>query len=250
MDKGYIGLLVTLLLGVFILIGSLIAFLSKKRGRVIDFSLGLAISVIVMLIVLDLIPEIIENLKLTYIWVFIIGSIIGYLILKTLDNFIPDHEDNKMTNNELKNNLAHIGIVSSIALVLHNIIEGMAVFQAVESNISTGLMLSIGVGFHNLPLGMVIATTFYQANQSKKKTIIYTTLVAISTFIGGLIMFMLNNHSLNPILIGLLLSVTLGMLLFIVINELYPRVKKAKYKDDRNIGILLGIVLLLLSIFV
>ena len=158
MDKGYIGLLVTLLLGVFILIGSLIAFLSKKRGRVIDFSLGLAISVIVMLIVLDLIPEIIENLKLTYIWVFIIGSIIGYLILKTLDNFIPDHEDNKMTNNELKNNLAHIGIVSSIALVLHNIIEGMAVFQAVESNISTGLMLSIGVGFHNLPLGMVIAT--------------------------------------------------------------------------------------------
>ena len=63
-------------------------------------------------------------------------------------------------------------------------------------------------------------------------------------------MFMLNNKALDPILIGLLLSVTLGMLLFIVINELYPRVKKAKYKDDRNIGILLGIVLLLLSIFV
>ena len=242
-----VGLLVTLLLGVFIIIGALIAFLTKKKQKVIDFSLGLAFSVIVMLIILDLLPEVIENLRLSYIWVFIVGVILGYGILKSLDNFIPDHEDHKMTNNELKDNLAHIGIVSSIALMIHNIIEGMAIYSTVLSDVTTGLMLSVGVGFHNLPLGMVIATTFYQANQSKKKTFIFTGCVSLSTLVGGIVMFLLNNKELNPIILGLLLSVTLGMLLFIAYNELYPRLKEAKYKESRNTGLLVGFILLLIS---
>lgn len=242
-----VGLSVTLLLGIFILIGALIAFLTKKRQKVIDFSLGLAFTVIVMLIVLDLLPEIIENLSLSYIWIFIIGVIVGYIILKILDNYIPDHEDSKMTSKELKDNLAHIGVVSSIALIIHNIIEGMAIYSTVISNTSSGLMLSLGVGFHNLPLGMVIATTFYQANQSKKKTFTFTSIVSLSTLVGGLIMFILNNRQLNSILLGLLLSITLGMLLFIAFSELYPRVKESKYKESRNMGLLLGFVLLLIS---
>lgn len=243
----YIGLLVTLLLGIFILIGTMIAFLAKKRQKIIDFSLGLAFSVIVMLIIFDLLPEIIDSLTLKYIWLFLIGIIIGYMILKILDNFIPDHENPKMTNNELKENLAHIGIVSSIALVIHNIIEGMAVYQTVLTNVNSGLMLSLGVGFHNLPLGMVIATTFYQANQSKKKTLTATLAISLSTLLGGVIMFILNNQTINEVLLGTLLSITLGMLLFIAFTELFPRIKKAKYTKSRNLGLLLGVIILLIA---
>ncbi len=245
-----IGLLVTLLLGIFILIGALIAFLTKKKQKVIDFSLGLAFSVIIMLICIDLIPEIIENLKMRYIWLFLICVVIGYLILKVLDNFIPDHEETKMTAENLKDNLAHIGIVSSIALIIHNIIEGMAVYSTVLSNVNTGLMLGLGIGFHNLPLGMVIATTFYQTNQNKNKAMFFTTAVSLSTLVGGLIMLFLNNQSIEGIVLGVLLSITLGMLLFIAFTELYPRIKKSKYKEARNAGLILGILILLLSIFI
>lgn len=250
MKSEYIGLLTTLLLGIFILIGTLIAFLAKKRQKIIDFSLALAFSVIIMLIVFDLLPEISELLSLKYIWLFLIGVVVGYVLLKVLDNFIPDHNDNKMNNKELKENLAHIGIVSSIALVIHNIIEGMAVYQTVLSSSTTGLMLAIGVGFHNLPLGMVIATTFYQANQSKKKTLIATCAISLSTLLGGVIMFLLNNQTVNSVLLGTLLSITLGMLLYIAFSELYPRVKKVKYKTARNIGILLGIIIMIISILI
>ena len=65
MNTQVIGLLVTFLLGLFILIGVLIAFLVNKKGQVIDFSLGLAFSVIIMLIIIDLIPEVIEPLTST-----------------------------------------------------------------------------------------------------------------------------------------------------------------------------------------
>ena len=42
MDKAKLGLLATLLLGIFILIGALLALLVKKKDKVIDFSIGLA----------------------------------------------------------------------------------------------------------------------------------------------------------------------------------------------------------------
>ena len=244
------GLLVTLLLGIFILIGSLMAFLVKKRQKVIDFSLGLAFSVIVMLIIFDIIPEIIDNLSISYIFIFIIGSLLGYQLLKTLDSFIPNHENDKMTNNELKNNLVHIGIVSSIALIMHNFIEGMTVYSVVISDVSLGLLIGIGVGLHNLAFGMVIVTTFYQANQNRKKILLLIATFALSTLFGGLFMFILGIKSLNGLVLGLLLSITLGMLLYIIFNELYERVKNTKNKESRNLGLLIGIIIFLISVLI
>ena len=72
MDKAKLGLLATLLLGIFILLGALLALLVKKKDKVADFSIGLALGVIGMLIVTDLLPEIVENLKLNHIYIFII----------------------------------------------------------------------------------------------------------------------------------------------------------------------------------
>lgn len=244
-----IGLLITFLLGLFILIGALVAFLANKKQKIADFSLGLAFSVIIMLIVLDLIPEVIEHLGMSYIWLFLIFAILGYGLLRLLDHFVPDHHDaTHMTKKEANDNLAHIGLISSITLVIHNIVEGMAVYTTVLTNVSTGLMLAIGIGFHNLPLGMVIATTFYQGNQPAKKGVLVLAGVSLSTLLGGFLSFLLNNKTLPDRAIGSLLSLTLGMLIFILLSELLPRIRKSKYKLERNIGIGLGIIIMLLSL--
>ena len=157
-----LGVFITLLLGVFVLIGAMVALLVSRKGQVIDFSLGLAFSVIIMLIVLDLITAVSEHLGIKYIWLFLIFTSLGYGLLRLLDHFIPDHhEHDKMSKREANDNLAHIGIVSSIALIIHNIVEGMAVYSTVLGDVRTGLMLAIGIGFHNLPLGMVITCLLY-----------------------------------------------------------------------------------------
>lgn len=251
MSVEIIGLLITLLLGLFVLIGALVAFLASKKGQITDFSLGLAFSVIIMLIVLDLIPDVIEHLGLKYIWLFLIFTCLGYGLLRLLDHFIPDHhEHNKMTKKESNNNLAHIGIISSIALIIHNIVEGMAVYSTVLSDVSTGLMLAIGIGFHNLPLGMVIATTFYQGNQKSFKVWLSIGSVALSTLLGGILSFFLNNQMVPEWVLGSLLSLTLGMLLFILFSELWPRIRQSKFKKERNWGICLGIIIMLISLVI
>lgn len=250
MSSQQLGLITTLLLGIFIIIGSLIAFLIKRKEKVVDFSLGLAFGVIIMLIITDLLPEIIEHLGIKYIYIFIIFTFIGFMILKILDNFIPDHEEEKMTKQELNHNLVHIGIITSLALALHNIIEGMAVYSTVITNTTLGLAVTLGIGFHNIPLGMVIAGTFYQSNDNISKTIVSIIAVSLSTFLGGLIMFFLNITTINPVVLGILLSITLGMLIFIAFNELLPRIKESKNKKVTNTGMIIGVIILLVAYFI
>ena len=246
-----IGVFITLLLGVFVLIGAMVALLVSRKGQVIDFSLGLAFSVIIMLIVLDLVPDVIEHLGIKYIWLFLIFTILGYGLLRLLDYFIPDHhEHDKMSKREANDNLAHIGIVSSIALIIHNIVEGMAVYSTVLGDVRTGLMLAIGIGFHNLPLGMVITTTFYQGNQKPWKVWLSLGGVALSTMLGGILSLFLNNQAVPEWVIGSLLSITLGMLIFILFSELWPRIHHGKFKKERNLGMCLGIIIMLISLII
>ena len=245
MDR--IALLNTLVLGLFILIGSLISIYFKKNKHIIDFSIGLAFGVITMLLVTDIIPEIIEALSVSKIYIFIIFTALGFILLELLDKSIPDH------NESGKDNLTHIGIISAIALGIHNIIEGMAVYSTVLVDASLGKMLLLGVGCHNLPLGIVIGSTLFTSNKNKYKSILLILLISLTTFIGGLIMYFLNLNTINPLVQGILLSITLGMLIFIDIDELIPRIKrsiKTKNKYSTITGIIIGVIILLISMFI
>ena len=104
METYKIGLLTTLLLGLFIIIGALIGLLASKKNKVVEFSIGLAFGVIVTLMLTDLIPEIIECFGFSKVYVALIGGVVGFYMLRILDNFIPDHHEHKMTREEENEN--------------------------------------------------------------------------------------------------------------------------------------------------
>ena len=240
------GLIVTFILGLFILLGASISVLNKHNKDFINFSLGLAFGVITLLILVELIPHTIEvlnevNSPLNSIVILLGFAASGIIILKIFDMFIPEHDS---AGNE---NLEHIGLLTAIALILHNIIEGMAVYNITEVSISSGILISIGVGLHNIPLGMIITETLYEGNKNKKKTSLVVILISLSTFIGGLLMLLLNDYFTINIQ-GIILSITLGMLVFISIFELLPKIIKIKDKKNISKGILVGIVLIIIAL--
>ena len=61
-------------------------------------------------------------------------------------------------------------------------------------------------------------------------------------------MYLFKITSVNSVLLGVLLSITLGMLLFIVIDELLPRIKNTKDKKTVFIGVVIGVILLLIGV--
>lgn len=243
-----IGLVLTLVLGFFIIIGAFLMHIFENKERFLVISLSMAFGVMASLIFLELLPESFEIFNEKYssiisIAMILIFSIIGFLILKILDKFIPDHEDDDEAN------LIHVGIVSSIAIILHNIIEGMAIYNTFNTSINLGILLSIGVGLHNIPLGMVLSSTFYKSLSNKKKSNVIIFLISTSTFVGGLIMCIFNNVFKNEFIIGLLLSITVGMLVYINIIEILPKLIKSKDKKMIVTSIIVGILILFVSVF-
>lgn len=246
------GLILTLLLGFFIVIGALIVFVFKNNEKFIEFSIAMAFSVILMLVVFDIIPESYEVVDtgniLMNLLILISGAGIGFFLLKVLDHFIPDHEDDLTAEGDNDRNLNHIGLVSSIALVIHNIVEGIAIYTLYNADSHAGIMAGLGVGLHNIPLGMVIASTFYQYNKSKRKTILIILGVSLSTFVGGFIMSVFHIHEVIHLIEVASLSMTLGMLIYISMMELLPKVRHCKYKGATSSGLIIGFILLLISV--
>lgn len=246
------GLVITFLVGFFILIGSLIVFRTKNNDRIVNFSISIALGVMACLALIELLPESYSSFAEEFdigrsIVLVVASALIGFGLLKVLDHFIPDHDKDNNSKKEKEENLYHIGIVSSVALVIHNIIEGMALYTSCLSDFKMGLLISLGIGLHNIPLGMIITSTFYKGNHSKQKTLLWIIGISLSTFIGGLFIFLLGETIMTSNVLGILLGITFGMIVYITLFELIPHIKELKNKRDSFIGILCGIVLLLVS---
>lgn len=240
------ALFITLIVGLFTFLGSLIIFFVKNNKKIVDFSISIGFGALIALIILELIPETLELIQTKFM---VMGSIVvtllllfvGIGILKILDKFIPHHEGKS------KDTLVHIGIMTSIALVVHNLLEGMAIYTSFNSSMTFGSMLGFGVALHNIPLGMSITSMFYKNSKDNVKAVVISLLVSLSTFLGGLIAIVFSEIILVEFYRGAILSITLGMLIYIVLFELLPHILENKNKKNICLGIILGIVLITLS---
>ena len=244
-----LALFITFLLGFFIIIGVIIAFFLKKQKKVLDFIFAFALSILTMLILVDLLGHTIEHLGIKHIYLFILFTCLGLLIFKIIDDFVPEHEDAKMTKKEEKKNIVHIGILATIALIIHNFVEGMAIYLTAANDINLGIMMALGVGIHNIPLGIIITTTL-NSDKNTGKYLFCIISLFISSFLGGLLLYLLNINTVSDIVIGSLLALTIGMLLYIIIFELYPKVKKTTNKKITIIGLVTGVIIALIGMFI
>lgn len=247
-------LLLTLLVGIFILGGVFIGIFIKNNNKIIEFFMGTALGIISSLIVIELIPEALEHLKMSSeirsVIMMIITATIGFLVMNILDKFVPHHHhenthSHKHNNNDCHNShLGHIGILATVALLLHNIIEGMTLYVTAASSITAGYLLCIGIGLHNIPMGVIIASTL----KNKKQIAISSVLLTLSSFIGGLLMSLLN--PIGDFIVGIFISLTLGMLVYIVLIELLPQIIYSENKKINILGSIIGITILIFSVLV
>lgn len=246
-------LLLTLFVGIFIIGGVLLGMFIKNSKKLIDFFIGMAFGVIISLIIVELIPEAYEHLEMSSnvrsILMLVITVAIGFLVMNILDKFVPHHHHESKHEHKHKDDecydshLSHIGILATIALILHNIIEGMTLYITATTSINAGYLLCLGIGLHNIPMGIIIASTL----KGKKQIFISTLLLFVSSFIGGAIMSYLS--PVNNFLVGIMISLTLGMLIYIAILELLTQIIHSENKKINILGIIIGVAILIISVF-
>lgn len=249
------SLLLTILVGIFFLIGMFIPKLFHNQNKLITLATGITFIIMLFLILFDLSPEIIEILdpihEPKYIILIIIFVAFGFMALKLLDFFVPEHSHNHQENEknieEHNNHFFHIGIITAISLIIHNILEGISIYITGINDFKAGILMAITVGIHNLPLGIEVSANM-NANAKKKtaKWLICLLLILSSSF-GASILYLFKVN-FNVLLEGILLSITLGMILYIALFELWHEVKENKKKREMQIGIVLGFILSVLIV--
>jgi len=240
------SLLITFVAGLFFLIGVYITFIFKKNQHIINFSLGMGFIVLILLVVIDIIPECIKLFS-DYWLLYLGGGILGGLgILMLLDLLVPHHDHHELLANH-QNHLVHLGVMTTLALVIHNIIEGIGIYGVASASLKTGIIYALGVGLHNIPFGIQI-TAFFNHKEAETKLWISITLLTFSTLIGGLLMFMLRGF-ITDFLLGFILSLTIGMIIYILIWELLIEIKET-YNKYTFYGIVSGFILMLITMLI
>ena len=224
------AIIITLLSGLSFLVGYLITKFVKNQKKLVIFSVGFSFIIIIGLVLFDLLPECLEVMKPR--WAIIGYAVAGLLILKALDFFVPDHEHS--SNHE--HHMEHIGLISTIALVLHNLIEGTAIYSTALTDTKMGLMMALAVSFHNIPLGIQVSSLV----KNKKEKALLLSILVISSILG-VILINLFKITLDNAVLGILISITLGMLIYISMFELLCEIKEHIKDKMLWIGFVLGI---------
>lgn len=240
------ALLTTLIAGLFFLVGAVLAIFEKKQKGLIEFSIGLSFSVMLLLLAFDIVPEVLELLEGKGTYFMYIFIFIGIVMLKLIDILIPHHNHDAEIKTHDRH-LKHIGLISSLALIIHNIIEGIGIYSVANLDFKAGLLMAIGVGMHNIPFGIEITATLNETKKEKRSVVLSIFILTISTFLGGLIMMI--TGSISDFVLGSLMSLTIGMIIYLVLFELLMELGSFKNKKYSIAGLITG-VLFMLSIFI
>lgn len=88
-------------------------------------------------------------------------------------------------------NFKAITITMMIALAVHSLMDGLAIYSGYLATSQLGLMILLGVAYHKLPEGMALALVARGAGQSRLRAFgIAAGLEAVTTLGGGLLGFL------------------------------------------------------------
>ena len=237
--------LLTIFAGLSTLLGIVpIFFKIKNINKFIVSSLSFASGVMFSISTFDLL---IESLRLFYYeysiiittLLFLTFFIIGFIMAKFINDKLDKYND-----------LYKVGLTSMIAIILHNIPEGILTFTAFNINQKLGLTLAFAITFHNIPEGISIAVPIYYSTKSKIKVLIYTIVSALAEPIGALLAFLFLKNFVSNMMIGIMLSLVCGIMIYISLFELLKEAKK--YNEDRllNLFFVIGLIFMIITLHI
>ncbi|MGL5087281.1 MAG: zinc transporter ZupT [Clostridium sp.] len=252
-NQSFIPLLLSVLAGLSTVIGAFIVFFSKSENkRLITFSLSFSAGVMITISFTDLFPQA-ESTLSKYngnaygIFFSLLFLIIGAFIAMLIDQFIPHENKSTSTINSNDSNLFRVGLVSMIALMLHNFPEGIATYVSAYENTSLGIYIAIAISLHNIPEGISIAMPIYYSTGSKLKAFKYTFYSGIAEPAGALIAFIFLKPFINDIILSIIFAIVSGIMLYIAFAELIPAARKYGCHKTYLFSVFLGICIIPIS---
>lgn len=149
MNSISMAFLLTTMAGLSTMLGVVPIFIKlKNESKMIAGSLAFAAGVMICVSITDLIPESVLMLENYYNGAITIVLTFLFLMLGMIgSSFIDKYLPTKVQNTSLYK----VGIISMIAIILHNLPEGIATFISTTRDTSLGISLAVAIALHNIP---------------------------------------------------------------------------------------------------
>lgn len=124
-----------------------------------------------------------------------------------------------------------IGLVPLIGIGTHSFIDGFIYSIAFSVSTLTGALTVIGMIFHELPEGIITYLLLLKGGFGEKKALLLAFIAAaLTTPLGMMVSYPIISHIDKPLL-GILLSLSAGALVYVGATHLLPQAEKegAKY---------------------
>ncbi len=255
--------------------GALVLFKKKISSNFLAGALGLSAGVMIFISLAEMYPEAqaaIAETGIAHGKAFILlAFFVGMGIITLIDFAVPEYENpheasglsldshtaavGKLEQTGNEKALQRLGIMSALAIAIHNFPEGIATFIGALNDPEMGAGITFAIAIHNIPEGIAVAIPIYYATKSKAKALIYATLSGMSELLGALLclavtaVFGVELTGGGPTF-PLVLAAVAGIMIYISLDELLPTAEEYGKHHIAIAGVVGGMAIMGISLLI
>lgn len=256
-----IPFLLTLAAGLATGIGSAIAFFVRRTNRrLLAFALGLSGGVMVYVSFVELFANARGMLEEIYgpqtgTLYTALSFFGGVLLSGVIDRLVPSvenpheaHSAEEMDRRPEDAKLMRMGMLTALAIAIHNFPEGIATFTTAYENTALGVAIAVAVAIHNIPEGVAVSIPIYYATGNRAKAFWLSFLSGMAEPVGALLAWAILMPVLTPTLTACLLAAVAGIMVFISLDELLPAAREYGEEHLAIYGVVAGMAVMAASL--
>jgi len=223
--------------------GAFLALLFKRLPEIgVDASLAFSGGI---MLVASFTSLILPSVEYGNIVISLLGIVVGFFVIHLIERFIP-HEESFLKyqfDERYKDRVRNI-ILIVLAIVIHNLPEGLAVGISMVNDTGKGWATAIAIGIQDIPEGLAVSLPLMFLSNRVVVPVLAGVLSGFSEFlfavIGGF------SFSLFNFLLPFGLAFAGGAMIYVTVKEVFPQVYLNKENETLiTIGFLVGVLVML-----
>lgn len=255
-----LAFLLTLLAGLSTAIGGAIGLLAKRTNtKFLALALGFSAGVMIYVSFVEILRKALESLteelgELSGSWLTAAAFFGGIIFIALIDRFIPIDKKTKVNGNldngasVKKHSLLRMGILTALAVTIHNFPEGLVTFIATLKDPSLGFVIAAAIAIHNIPEGIAVSVPVYYATGNRKKAFLYSLYSGLAEPVGALVGYLILMNIYSEIVFGLSFAFVGGIMVFIALDQLLPAAKEYSKGHLAIYGLIAGMMVMAVSL--
>lgn len=244
--------LLTTLAGLSTSLGGLIAAAFRPSQRLLAACAGFAGGVMLTVSLADLAPAAMEFYS-AYLSPLGCGMAVagmlaaGMVAAVLLSRLIPD-EAELATRFGDGAAAMRAALVTGIALLLHNLPEGVLTLFAGVADPQLGLRTALAIALHNIPEGLAVAVPFAYATHSRGKGAAAALASGLAEPAGALLAYFFFHDLFTPGFLNGTVVLVAGIMLWVAAAQLLPSAFAGRQRMAGSVGLALGCLTMLIGI--